>query len=170
MKKRIMYMLLCLSLCGALLCGCGKKEEVTPPAEPAVVEETAVQPGAEAAPEPGTLLEEGTGLNENYYKDVSYFGGGPALYDSYFQLGVNTMVFDANAQPVLGAVTIYYGEDTLFRTAILQGDSYEIYAGSREDLEKYAADKAYSFDVYLEDPEAEELYAKEIRISRIIFD
>jgi len=79
------------------------------------------------------------------------------------------MVFHGS-EPYLGQVTIHYGENTQVRTAVIQGDTYKIYSASPDDLQKTAGDSKYRFDVVLEDPEEEELWAKEIRIVQIIFD
>ena len=79
------------------------------------------------------------------------------------------MVFHGS-EPYLGEITIQYGENTQVRTSVIQGDTYKIYSASLDDLQKYAGDTKYRFDVVLEDPEAEELWAKEIRIVQIAFD
>jgi hypothetical protein len=53
---------------------------------------------------------------------------------------------------------------------VIQGDTYKIYSASLDDLQKTAGDVKYRFDVVLENPDAEELWAKEIRIVQIFFD
>lgn len=169
-----------LCLCAVLLLsGCGKKQDVETPSVDSDVESALDQiditavPAAESASEaeePGTLLESGTNLNENYYAEVSYFGMASDLTDSTFCIGKEAMAFGKDAQPVLGALTIHYDEDTIVKTAILKADSYEIYAASLDDLQKYVGDNSYSFDIILENPEAEELRAREIRISRWVFN
>ena len=76
--------------------------------------------------------------------EVSYFGMASDLTDSTFCIGKEAMAFGKDAQPVLGALTIHYGEDTIVKTAILKTDSYEIYAASLDDLQKYAGNSSYS--------------------------
>lgn len=81
-----------LCLCAVLLLsGCGKKQDVETPSVDSDVESALDQiditavPAAESASEaaePGTLLESGTNLNENYYAEVSYFGMASDLTDS----------------------------------------------------------------------------------------
>ena len=41
---------------------------------------------------------------------------------------------------------------------------------SLDDLKKYGGDTPYMFDIVLEDPDAEELWATEIRISQFVTD
>ena len=159
------------------LTGCGGKESsapqtTAPSSETEGSEE--VQPAENSAPEnvspaPGTLLESGSGLNENYYANVSYFGIASDVTDSSFVLGKDAMAFHGS-EPVLGQVVIHYSENTAVKTAVLRGDTYEIYAASLDDLKKYGGDTAYMFDIVLEDPDAEELWATEIRISQFVTD
>ena len=160
-----------------MLSGCGGKEstklQATAPSSETVGTEEA-QPAENSAlesasPAPGTLLESGSGLNENYYANVSYFGFASDVTDSSFVLGKDAMVFHGS-EPVLGQVVIHYNENTAVKTAVLRGDTYEIYAASLDDLKKYGGDTAYMFDIVLEDPDAEELWATEIRISRFVTD
>ena len=164
-------------ICALMLSGCGGKESTAPqattPSSETVGTEEA-QPAENSAPEsaspaPGTLLESGSGLNENYYANVSYFGIASDVTDSSFVLGKDAMAFHGS-EPVLGQVVIHYSENTAVKTAVLRGDTYEIYAASLDDLKKYGGDTAYMFDIVLEDPDAEELWATEIRISRFVTD
>ena len=162
-------------ICSLLLSGCGGQKDaeaqVTVPDSEIVGTEEAQQAEntnpESAAPALGTLLESGSGLNENYYANVSYFGIASDVTDSSFVLGKDAMAFHGS-EPVLGQVVIHYNENTVVKTAILRGDTYEIYAASLEDLQKYCGDTAYMFDIVLEDPDAEELWATEIRISQLI--
>lgn len=158
--KKALFLLILSILC---LCACGKTDTApaasAPPAE-------GVEPAA-AVITPGELLETGSGLNEHYYKDVDYFGMPDELTDSSFLLGKAGMAF-RGSRPVMGPVVIHYGEDTVIRTAILHGDSYELYAAGPEALAAHLGDPSYVFDVVLEDPKAKELWAKEIRVSRMI--
>ena len=108
-------------------------------------------------------------MNENYYANVSYFGIASDVTDSSFVLGKDAMAFHGS-EPVLGQVVIHYSENTAVKTAVLRGDTYEIYAASLDDLKKYGGDTPYMFDIVLEDPDAEELWATEIRISHFITD
>ena len=160
-----------------MLSGCGGKESTAPqattPSSETVGTEEA-QPAENSAPEsaspaPGTLLESGSGLNEYYYANVSYFGIASDVTDSSFVLGKDAMAFHGS-EPVLGQVVIHYNEKTAVKTAVLRGDTYEIYAASLDDLKKYGGDTAYMFDIVLEDPDAEELWATEIRISQFVTD
>ena len=164
-------------ICALMLSGCGGKEgtelQATAPSSETVGTEEA-QPAENSAPEsvspaPGTLLESGSGLNEYYYANVSYFGIASDVTDSSFVLGKDAMAFHGS-EPVLGQVVIHYSENTAVKTAVLRGDTYEIYAASLDDLKKYGGDTAYMFDIVLEDPDAEELWATEIRISRFVTD
>ena len=164
-------------ICALMLSGCGGKESsapqtTTPSSETVGTEEA--QPAENSTPEsvspaPGTLLESGSGLNENYYANVSYFGIASDVTDSSFVLGKDAMAFHGS-EPVLGQVVIHYSENTAVKTAVLRGDTYEIYAASLDDLKKYGGDTAYMFDIVLEDPDAEELWATEIRISQFVTD
>ena len=164
-------------ICALMLSGCGGKESTAPqattPSSETVGTEEA-QPAENSAPEsaspaPGTLVESGSGLNEYYYANVSYFGIASDVTDSSFVLGKDAMAFHGS-EPVLGQVVIHYNEKTAVKTAVLRGDTYEIYAASLDDLKKYGGDIAYMFDIVLEDPDAEELWATEIRISQFVTD
>ncbi len=164
MKKN----LLCLIVFVLCMSGCGKTDAapaVSTPA-PESVDPAAVSSAPAFAT--GELLAAGSGLNEYYYNDVDYFGMPDELSDSSFVLGKAGMAFHGS-QPVMGPVVIHYGDDTVIRIAILRGDSYELYAAVPEALEEHMGDPAYVFDVVLEDPEAEELRAREIRISRWVY-
>lgn len=160
-----------------VLTGCGGKEgtelqATTPSSETAGTEEaqpTENSAPANAAPAPGTLLESGSGLNENYYANVSYFGVASDVTDSSFVLGKDAMAFHGS-EPVLGQIVIHYNVNTVVKTAVIRGDTFEIYAASLDDLQKYGGDINYTFDIVLDDPDAEELWATEIRISQHVFD
>lgn len=159
----------------SMLSACGEKpapkaQEI--PVTTTTEESTSIDtttPEDDSSPEYGSLIESGIGLNENYFADVSYFGTASDLTENSFILGKMAMVFHGS-EPYLGQVTIHYGENTQVRTAVIQGDTYKLYAASLDDLQKYAGDVKYRFDVVLENPDAEELWAKEIRIVQIIFD
>ena len=162
-----------LLICTLMLSGCGGEEgtelQATAPSSETEGSEE-VQPAENSAPEnvspaPGTLLESGSGLNENYYANVSYFGIASDVTDSSFVLGKDAMAFHGS-EPVLGQVVIHYSENTAVKTAVLRGDTYEIYAASLDDLKKYGGEIDYTFDVVLDDREANELWAAEIRIAR----
>lgn len=164
-------------ICSLLLSGCGGQKDseaqVTVSDSEIVGTEEAQQAEntnpESAAPAPGTLLESGSGLNEHYYANVSYFGIASDVTDTSFVLGKDAMAFHGS-EPVLGQVVIHYNENTAVKTAVLRGDTYEIYAASLDDLQKYGGDTAYMFDIVLEDPDAEELWATEIRISQFVID
>ena len=164
--KRILLFLIAFALC---LGGCGKTAAAPPVSAPATGNGEPAMVSSAPAPAPGGLLETGSGLNEHYYNEVDYFGMPDELTDSSFVLGTAGMAFHGS-QPVMGPVMIHYGDDTIIRSAILHGDSFEIYAAGPEALAQHLGDPAYVFDVVLEDPEAEELRAREIRISRWVND
>jgi len=174
LMREIILTLAVVMLC-SILSACGEKP--TPKAQETPVAITTEESKTidvneqeeNAAPEYGTLIESGFGLNENYYSDVSYFGTASDLTENSFILGKMAMVFQGS-QPYLGQVTIHYRENTQVRTAVIQGDTYKIYSASPDDLQKCAGDAKYRFDVVLEDPDAEDLWAKEIRIVQIVFD
>lgn len=162
-------------ICALVLSGCGGKESTapqatTPSSETAGTEEAQSAENSapeSASPAPGTLLESGSGLNENYYANVSYFGVASDVTDSSFVLGKDAMAFHGS-EPVLGQIVIHYNGNTVVKTAVIRGDTFEIYAASLDDLKKYGGDINYMFDIVLEDPDAEELWATEIRIARIM--
>lgn len=164
-------------ICSLLLSGCGGQKDaesqVTVPDSEIVGTEEAQQVEntnpASTAPAPGTLLESGSGLNENYYANVSYFGVASDVTDSSFVLGKDAMAFHGS-EPVLGQIEIHYNFNTVVKTAVIRGDTFEIYAASLDDLQKYGGDINYTFDIVLDDPDAEELWATEIRISQHVFD
>ena len=164
--KKCLIGLIALALC---LSGCGWESGATPSPPPAAESQAPVTISPEPAAASDALLEAGSGLNEHYYIDVDYFGMPDELTDSSFLLGKAGMAFHGS-QPVMGPVMIHYGEDTMIRTAILHGDSFELYAAAPDALALHMGDPAYVFDVILEDPAAEELWAKEIRVSRWIAD
>lgn len=172
--RGILLILVVVMVC-SMLSACGEKPAPkaleTPVA--ATAEESASMdtstPEDDSSPEYGSLIESGIGLNENYYADVSYWGTASDLTDNSFILGKMAMVFHGS-EPYLGQITIHYGENTQVRTAVIQGDTYKLYAACLDDLQKYAGDVKYRFDVVLENPDAEELWAKEIRIVQIAFD
>lgn len=127
------------------------------------------EPTPEPLPAPGTLMDSGTNLNDNYYKKVNFTGKISDLTASSFVMGkempaTNTQI--GKDHP--GALTINYGENTLIKTARLyySDDKYEIYMGSINDL---VISPDYLYEVVLEDPNASELWAKEIIVSEFIF-
>lgn len=164
--KKVLLCFIVLVLC---LSGCGRGNSTSvspaPTAESPIPDEAIVEPASPA----GELLKSGNGLNEHYYNDVDYFGMPDALTDSSFVLGRAGMAFH-KSQPVMGPVVIHYGEDTVIHAAMLHGDSFELYAAGPEALAEHMGDPAYVFDVVLEEPEAEELRAKEIRVSHWVYD
>lgn len=172
--RGILLILVVVMLC-SILSACGEKPapkaQETPVAT--TTEESAsmdtTTPEDDSSPEYGSLIESGIGLNENYFADVSYWGTASDLTENSFILGRMAMAFHGS-EPCLEEITIHYGENTQVRTAVIQGDTYKIYSASPDDLQKTAGDSKYRFDVVLEDPEAEELWAKEIRIVQIAFD
>lgn len=171
MLKNGLTLTLALVMVCSLLSSCGGKSApkaqdapaAVSTAEPASVDTNQTEQNAE--PAYGTLIDKGIGLNENYFADVSFFGTASDLTDSSFVLGKESMAFHGS-EPYLEQITIHYGENTLVRTAVIQGDTYKIYAASQDDLQKFAGVK-YRFDIVLEDPDADELWAKEIRIVRL---
>ena len=172
--RGIILTLIVVMLCSTLS-ACGEKPATKPQETPVATtpEESAsidtTTPEEDPSPEYGSLIESGIGLNENYFADVSYWGTASDLTEDSFILGKMAMAFHGS-EPCLEEITIHFGENTQVRTAVIQGDTYKLYAASLEDLQKTAGDAKYRFDVVLEDPDAEELWAKEIRIVQIIFD
>ena len=96
-------------ICSLLLSGCGGQKDseaqVTVSDSEIVGTEEAQQAEntnpESAAPAPGTLLESGSGLNEHYYANVSYFGIASEVTDTSFVLGKDAMAFHGSEQ-VLG--------------------------------------------------------------------
>lgn len=127
------------------------------------------EPSPEPAPEPGTLLESGININDNYYKKLDYSGMPTDLTASSFILGKeHPATIGKTGQDYPGSLTILFGDDTVVKTALLYyaDDRYEICMGTIGDLK---VTPGYTFDVILEDPEAAELWAKEIIISSFVF-
>ena len=134
-----------------------------------VAAEPTAEPTPEPLPAPGTLLDSGTNLNDNYYKKVNFTGKISDLTATSFVMGkempaTNTQI--GKDHP--GSLTIYYDENTIIKTARLYypDDKYEIYMGSISDL---VISPDYLYEVVLEDPNAAELWAKEIIVSEFIF-
>jgi len=128
----------------------------------------AAEPAAEA-PESGTLLNSGSGLNENYYKNVDYSGKISDLTAAAFVMGkevsaTNMQTGVEQSEPL----TIYYDENTVIKTARLyySTDSFEVYQGGVDDL---VVSPDYLYEVILRDPDAAELWAEEIIVSEFIF-
>ena len=157
-----------LSACGEKPAPKAQEIPVTTTTEESASMDTTT-PEDDSLPEYGSLIESGIGLNENYFADVSYWGTASDLTENSFILGRMAMAFHGS-EPCLEEITIHYGENTQVRSAVIQGDTYKLYAASLEDLQKTAGDAKYRFDVVLEDPDAEELWAKEVRIVQMIFD
>lgn len=133
--------------------------EAEPPAEPT----------PEPLPAPGTLMDSGTNLNDNYYKKVNFTGKISDLTASSFVMGKEMPATNTQlGKDHPGALTINYGENTIIKTARLYyaDDKYEIYMGSTNDL---VISPDYLYEVILEDPNASELWAKEIIVSEFIF-
>ena len=127
------------------------------------------EPTPGALPAPGTLLSSGSGLNENYYSNFHFSGMISELSDISFVMGRGHSVTDLRSgEDHPGSLTVYYGEDTVIKTARLyyQSDSFEIYMGSPEDLTCAAG---YMYEVVLKDPDANALWATEICISEFIY-
>ena len=170
--RGILLTLVVVMLC-SMLSACGEKpapKAQETPVATTTEESTSIDsntPENDSSPEYGSLIESGIGLNENYFADVSYWGTASDLTEDSFILGKMAMVFHGS-EPYLGEITIHYGENTQVRTAIIQGDTYKLYAASLDDLQKTAGDTKYRFDVVLEDPDVEELWAKEIRIVQML--
>ena len=168
MKTRILTALLTLALLLALP-ACGQKpapaETATPlPAEEPVDTAPANDAGTNTAAEPGALLDSGTNVNENYYAvyNTDYSGGATDPTDSSF-----TMSTMAGSYPG-PEITVHYDKDTVTVKLLhiwYYEDRFELYAGSQDDLQKLG-DANYSLEVIVEDPEADELWAKEIRFVR----
>lgn len=117
----------------------------------------------------GTLLDSGSDLNENYYKKVDYSGKISNLTATSFVMGEESPATNMQTgADHSGALTIHYDENTVIKTARLDysADTYEIFMGSMEDL---VVSPKYLYEVVLEDPNATELWAKEIIISEFIF-
>ena len=174
------YLLLAVLVClifGSIFFARSKNAQVTfepAPAEEAAPEtaqpvNTEIEPTPEALPAPGTLLSSGSGLNENYYGKFHFSGMISELGDISFVMGRGHAVTDLRSgEDHPGSLTVYYGEDTVIKTARLyyQSDSFEIYMGSPEDLTCAAG---YMYEVVLKDPDANALWATEICISEFIY-
>lgn len=135
---------------------------VTPAPAPATPQPT-------SPPAPGTLLESGSDINENYYKKLHFTGTASDLTASSFVLGRERPATNgATGQDHPGELTVHFGPDTVVKTALLYypEDRYEIYMGSAADLKLTAG---YTFDVVLEDPAAAQLWAREITVSTFVF-
>ena len=130
--------------------------------------ETAGSPSSTTNAETGALLESGSNINANFYSVFDYDGAVSDLTDASFYVGKAGMTFDNKGQLILPAVTVFYSEDTVVKTAILYNndDRYEIYSSSLDDFKKQMEEKELldSVLIVLEDPDAEELWAKEITI------
>lgn len=124
---------------------------------------------ADAPEEAGALLESGSNLNENYYRKVDYSGKISDLTAGSFVMGKEMPATNMQTgADYPGALTIHYGENTEIKTARLyySSDRYEIFMGSLSDL---VVSPDYLYEVVLEDPNAPELWAKEIIVSEFIF-
>lgn len=173
MKRALSVLFLFVLIFSALqaLSACGGKPAAAPENSPAVQETPAgpeSDPAAEApepAPDRGTLLDSGTGLNENYYGKLDISGCAAVhVTDSGFDLEPKALGTDQKT------VSVRYDENTLFRTADLyyHEDRYEVYAGVLEDFLRLKDEPLYNIGVVLDDPGAEELYAKEIWIDSMV--
>ncbi len=167
----VFVVLLCVVLTAVLIVPRDRgKAEAPADTEPsaAMGAEPADSPSETAAPESGALLESGSGLNDNFYNGLDYFGTASELTDEFFFLGKAGMAFDKNAQPIFPAITVRYGEDTVVKAATLYNadDRYEIYASCLDEFKQQMEGKEFlnSIMVVLEDPDAEELWAREITI------
>lgn len=129
----------------------------------------AASPQPTSAPAPGSLLDSGSNINENYYKKLHFTGTAAELTASSFVLGrERPSTNGATGQDHPGELTIHFGPDTVVKTALLYypDDRYEIYMGSAADLK---ISPGYTFDVILEDPAGAELWAREIIVSTFVF-
>lgn len=126
-------------------------------------------PAPTNAPAPGTLLDSGSDINENYYKRLHFTGTASELTASSFVLGRERPATNGTTgQDHPGELTVHFGPDTVVKTALLYypDDRYEIYMGSAADLK---ISPGYTFDVILEDPDGAELRAMEIIVSTFVF-
>lgn len=178
----ILFALLFLAaLCAVLISWNTGKNDISSPsqweaAEAALVEEhhdnfeTADPSPIMTDAEEGALLESGSNINAGFYGDYDYDGAVSDLTDKSFSVGKAGMAFDNKGQPILSDVTVFYGEDTEVKTAILYyyDDRYEIYSSSMNDLKKQLEENDFldSVKIVLEDPNAEKLLAREITIYR----
>lgn len=179
----LVIILLCVVLLGVVLAnalgreqhvsqspGTSTAEAVAPVPEVEIPVETA-QPAAqpEGKPSAGTLIEENTGLNENLFAGMDYFGGASDITDTSFVMGKATMIFDKNAAPYMGTITVMYNEDTVFQRAVLYNseDRYELYSSDLDTFKAESQENGYTnCIVFLEDSEAEELVAKRVIMDR----
>lgn len=179
----LVIILLCVVLMGVVLAnalgreqhvsqspGTSTTEAVAPVPEVEIPVETA-QPAAqpEGKPSAGTLIEENTGLNENLFAGMDYFGGASDITDTSFVMGKATMIFDKNAAAYMGTITVMYNEDTVFQRAVLYNseDRYELYSSDLNTFKAESQENGYTnCIVFLEDPEAEELVAKRVIMDR----
>lgn len=118
---------------------------------------------------PGTLLDFGSNLNDNYYKKVDYSGKISDLTATSFVMGKEMPATNMKTgTDHSGTLTIHYNEDTVIKTARLyySEDKYEVFSGSIRDL---IVSPDYLYEVVLEDPNGTELWAKEIIVSEFIF-
>ena len=179
----LVIILLCVVLVGVVLAnalgrerpvsqapGTAAPEAVTPVPEVETQDEAA-RPVAQPKEEPsaGTLIEENTGLNENLFAGMDYFGGASDITDTSFVMGKATMIFDKNAAPYMGTITVMYNEDTVFQRAVLYNseDRYELYSSDLDTFKAKSQEEGYTnCIVFLEDPEAEELVAKRVIMDR----
>ena len=172
----LLTVLVCV-IFGSLLFSQGKRSRVE--FETAVTErpmpeiQQTVQPEPEdEAGEPlpvGSLVQSGKGLNENYYGMFHFSGMISDLSDISFVMGRGHTVSDLRTGTDRdGSMTVYYGEDTVIKTAVLnyREDSFEIYMGSLDSL---AEASGYMYEVILKDPDADALWATEIVISEFVY-
>lgn len=118
----------------------------------------------------GTLLESGSGLNDNFYGVHDYMGTATDLTGSTFMMGKAGQAFDGNGNVLASPVTLHYGEDTVVKKATLHYDSdtYEMYASSLDEFVNMmnSSQNGIFVVVYLENPDSAELWVKEIRIQQ----
>ncbi|GEM_PF-5222194 len=149
--------------------GTAGPEAVTPVPEVDIPLETARPAAQPEEPSDGTLIEENTGLNENLFAGMDYFGGASDITDTSFVMGKATMIFDKNAAPYMGTITVMYNEDTVFQNAVLYNseDRYELYSSDLDSFKAECQENGYTnCIVFLEDPEAEEPVAKRVIMDR----
>lgn len=172
----IVILLLLVSVFAVAFIFSPKEESPVVPPSPKMIEpaaesiEITASPSPEPLPVPGTLLESGMNLNDCYYKKFDFTGAPCDLTSGSFVLGKEHPATNAKTgQDHPASLTIRYGADTLIKTAKLYypEDRYEIFMGSAADLETSAGGLV---EVVLENPDAAELWAKEIVVSEFVSD
>ena len=109
--------------------------------------------------EVGTLLDSGSDLNSNFFAKIDASGSIFNLTDSSFDIEPMTLGADI--------ITAHYDENTVVKIANLyyNSDTYEIYMGSLDDIQRLKDDVKYMFNIVFENSDDSEPRAKEIIIS-----